>query len=161
MATRATIVRKCSKLSKSHLHDLLMARVSCLVAEHGKGALADELEISTVALDKQLAGSMPGFETIIDLFDIDPTLFDGIMRLKGKKIVDAEINSEIGDAILMIARLLEWLARAQHPNSPGRERIVPQEIAEAESIIRELHTATGNWLDQLNSHRGLKVVGKS
>lgn len=160
MASRATIVRKCSKLSKSHLHDLLMARASCLIAEHGKGSVAEYLEISTTALDKQLTGSMPCFETIMDLFDADPSLFDGILRLKGFKLVQAEARSEIGDAIIMIARLLDWLARAQHKDSPGAERIVAQEIAQAEDIIRELHTATGNWLDQLNSYRGLKVVGK-
>lgn len=160
MASRPTIVRKCSKISKSHLHDLLMARWSSAIADYSKGSLAEYLEISTTAIDKQLAGSMPDFATIMDVFDIDPSLFDGIMRLKGFKIVQAEGAGEIGDAIIMIARLLDWLARAQHKESPGGERIVPMEIAQAEDVIRELHNATGNWLDQLNSHRGLKVVGK-
>lgn len=160
MAARPPVVRKCEKIAKSHLHDLLMVTWSGLIADHGPGNVADALGISSVALGKQVSGSMPDFETIMDVFDHAPSLFDGIMRLKKKKIVDAENTSEIGDAIIMIARLLEWLARAQHPNSPGQERIVPVEIAQAEDVIRELHTATGTWLDQLNSHRGLKVVGK-
>jgi hypothetical protein len=160
VATRATIVRKCEKISKSHLHDLLMVHWSGLIAEHSKSAFAEYLDVSTTAIDKQLAGSMPDFATIMDAFDIDPTMFDGIMRLKGKKVVDAESNTEVADAILLIARLLDWLARAQHPNSPGGPRIVPIEIAQAEDVLRELHTVTGSWLDQLNGYRGLKVVSK-
>jgi hypothetical protein len=159
MASRQPVVRVCAKLTKPELHALLMTGWARAIAKFGKGAFADAIETTGAGIDKQLSGSMPGFETIMDAFDHDPSVLDDLFRLKRKRIVDDESTCETGDALILMSKLLTWLAEAQHPNSPGGKRVVPSEIGGAESLIREVHIATGNWLDQLNSHRGLTVVG--
>jgi hypothetical protein len=159
MASRRPVVRICSKTTKPELHALLMLGWSRCIAKFGKGAFADALDISGPGIDKQLSGSMPDFETIMDAFDHDPSVLDDVFRTKGKLLVDEESSCDTGDAMIIMAKLLTWLAEAQHPDSPGGKRVTPSEVGAAEALIRQVHTATGNWLDQLNSHRGLTVVG--
>lgn len=140
MANRQTVVRKRSKLSKPMVHALLMEGWSRAIAKFGKGAFADALEISSVGLDKQLVGSMPDFATILDALDHDETVLDDLLKAKGLRLVDAEAVCDSDDASVLIARLMVWLAEAQHPDSPGGRRIVHTELVGAEALIRQLRS---------------------
>jgi hypothetical protein len=153
MPHRTTVVGVKHPLTKQNVHALLMQGWARAITKHGKGAFADHCEISTVALDKQLVGSMPGFEVIDKAFDTCPTVLDEYMAKKGKRIVDAEAVCDTDDASVLIARLMLWLQEAQHPDSPGGRRVVHNELLDAEKVIRQLHGATGNWLAAISDLR--------
>lgn len=154
MPHRTSVVRDRSRLDKQQLHGVLMQGWARAIVKNGKGGFADMLGISTVALDKQLTGSMPGFEFIDKALDACPTVLDEYFNAKGKRIVDSEAVCDTDDANVLIAKLMVWLAEAQHPDSPGGRRIVHTELLDAEFIIRQLHRATGNWLESINDLRG-------
>lgn len=148
-----TVVGETTKLSKPRVHSLLMQGWARAIAKNGKGNFADGIEISVPALDKQLTGSMPGFDVIDRAFDLCPTVLDEYLTAKGKRVVDAEAVCDTDDASVLIAKLMLWLQEAQHPESPGGRRIVHTELVNAEKIIRQLHGATGNWLARIGELR--------
>lgn len=153
MMQRTTVVGSKPSLTKPRLHSLLMQGWARAISKMGKGAFTDAVDISTQALDKQLVGSLPSFETIDKAFDICPSILDEYMAEKGKRIVDAESVCDTDDASVLIARLMLWLQEAQHPESPGGRRIVHTELVGAETVIRQLHGATGNWLARIGELR--------
>lgn len=153
-----TVVAKAQRLTKPRLHALLMEGWSRAIVKLGKGKFADAVEISGTALDKQLTGSMPGFDIIDKAFDACPTVLDEYFRAKGKRLVDEEAVCDTDDASVIIARLMLWLQEAEHPNSPGGRRVVHTELAQAETLIRQLHGATGNWLVQIEAMRRPREV---
>lgn len=142
-------------LTKPEVHGLLMQGWARAIAAVGKGRLADKLEITVPALDKQLTGSMPGMEVVDRALDACPTVLDEYFAAKGLRLVDREAVCDSDDASVMIARLMLWLQEAQHPDSPGGRRIVHTELVGAEALIRELHGATGNWLAQITQLRAV------
>lgn len=150
---RTTVVAETKPLTKAQLHAKLMRGWARGIDRHGKGAFADELEVSGTALDKQLAGSLPSFETIDKALDAEPTVLDDYFAAKGKRVVDANAVCDADDAGVLITRILLWLQESQHPDSPGGRSIVHSELLPAEFMIRQLHTATGNWIESINSHR--------
>jgi len=153
MTQRTTVVGETPRLSKQQLHAKLMRGWARGIDRHGKGAFADKLDCSTQALDKQLAGSLPSFETLDRALDAEPTILDDYMLAKGKRIVDADAVCDVDDASLLITRLLLWLQEAQHPDSPGGRAVLHTELLPAEFMIRQLHAATGNWIANINGHR--------
>ena len=157
--TGKTVVSKASRLSKPTVHALLMGGWARGIAENGKGKFADALEISTVALDKQLTGSMPGFDIIDKALDACPTVLDDYLTAKGLRIVDESAVCDTDDASLLIARLLVKLQEAEHPDSPGGRSVVHSELLGMEKLIRDLHGATGNWMHQIDQLRRPRVVG--
>lgn len=157
--SRNTVVSQKQRLTKPQLHALLMEGWSRAIAKLGKGKFADALEISAPALDKQLTGSMPGFECIDKAFDECPTVLDEYFRAKGKRLVDEESVCDTDDASLLIARLLVKLQEAEHPDSPGGRNVVHSELLGMEALIRQLHGATGNWLGQIETLRRPRAVG--
>jgi hypothetical protein len=124
------------------------------IIAHGKGGFADKLDVSSTALGKQLAGSMPDMETIDRAFDAEPSLLDDYMTSKGKRIVDAAAVCDVDDASVLITRILLWLHESQHPDSPGGRAVVHSELIPAELMIRQLHQATGDWLGKIGQHKG-------
>ncbi len=158
MTVRKTIVRKCSTPSKAALHDLLMIGWQRCVSSYGKGTFADALGISTVAVDKQLAGSMPGFEHIVEATSFDPHVLDDVLAAMGKRVIDAEGEIDADDLSVALAMVLLWTKRAEHPDSPGGRRIVHSEIAEAETMLRQIHKITGDLLGNLADARKPRVV---
>ena len=154
----ASVVAKAQRLSKPKVHALLMEGWTRAIATLGKGKFADALEISTVALDKQLTGSMPGFDIIDKAMDACPTVLDEYIRAKGKRIVDENAVCDTDDASLLIARLLVKLQEAEHPDSPGGRSIVHSELLGMENLIRQLNGATSNWLHQIEQMRRPRSV---
>lgn len=148
-----TVVGNRRDLSKPQLHSLLMQGWARAIAKLGKGRFADALGISTAAVDKQLVGSMPGFEFIDAALDACPTVLDEYLREKGKRLVDEDAVCDSDDASLLIARLMVKLAEAEHPDSPGGRAVVHTELLGMELLIRQLHRATGNWLGQIEALR--------
>lgn len=148
MASRATVVRNCSKTPKPTLHAQLMAGWTRCIARFGKGGFADALEISTVGLDKQLTGSMPDFATIMDAFDHDDTVLDDVFAGKGKRIVDRDAVCETDDIKLLVARVNLKLQEYTHPDSPAGEDLCHTEYLDGEALMRELNRQTAEWLDR-------------
>ena len=157
---RNTVVAKAQRLTKPELHAFLMEGWARAITKNGKGKFADALEISTTALDKQLTGSMPGFDIIDKAMDACPTVLDEYVRAKGKRIVDENAVCDTDDASLLIARLLVKLQEAEHPDSPGGRSVVHSELLGMENLIRQLNGATGNWLHQIEQMRRPRVVGE-
>jgi hypothetical protein len=153
-----TVVSPKRSLTKQKAHALLMEGWARAIVKLGKGAFADAIEISDVALNKQLTGSMPGFDCIDRALDACPTVLEEYFRAKGKRLVDEEAVCDTDDASVLIARLMLWLQEAEHPDSPGGRRVVHTELAQAESLIRQLHGATGNWLAQIEQLRRPREV---
>jgi hypothetical protein len=153
MATRATVVRNCSKVAKPQLHALLMEGWARCIARFGKGSFADALEISTVGLDKQLTGSMPDFATIMDAFDHDDTVLDDVLTEKGKRLVSIDAVCDVDDLRLLIARVMVKMQEVTHPDSPGGVAIVHTEYLEGEDLMRQLNGATSEWLAKCSDIR--------
>lgn len=153
-----TVVSSNRSLNKPQCHSLLMQGWSRAIAKLGKGRFADAIGISGPALDKQLVGSMPGFDCIDAALDACPTVLDEYLRAKGKRLVDEEAVCDTDDASLLIARLLVKLHEAEHPDSPGGRLVVHSELLGMELLIRQLHGATGNWLAQIEALRRPREV---
>lgn len=153
-----SVVSANRRLNKPQVHAHLMEGWARAIANLGKGKFADALEISTVALDKQLAGSMPGFEIIDKAMDACPTVLDEYARAKGKRLVDENAVCDTDDASLLIARLLVKLQEAEHPESPGGRSVVHSELLGMEDLIRQLNGATSNWLHQIEQLRRPRSV---
>ena len=146
-----TIVSKPQRLGKQKLHALIMQGWTRAIAKAGgKGSFADALDVSTVAIDKHLTGSMPGLDMIDAALEVEATILDDWLAAKGKRIVDKEAVCDRDDASVLVARLMLWLQEAQHPESAGGRKIVHTELLPAELLIRQLHGATGNWLARIS-----------
>lgn len=148
-----TVVGETAPLTKQQLHAKLMRGWARGIDRHGKGAFADALDVTPPALDKQLSGSFPSFETLDKALDAEPTVLDDYFAAKGRRLVDKNAVCDVDDAAVLITRLLLWLQESQHPDSPGGRAVVHSELLPAEFMIRQLHTATGNWIESINSHR--------
>lgn len=148
MVQRTTVVPKTEQLTKACLHAKIMRGWARAIDKHGKGRFADLLDISTVALDKQLSGSMPSFEVIDRALTVEETILDDWFRAKKKRLVDENAVCDVDDFSLLITRVLLMIQEAEHPEGPGGRTIVPQEYLAGEVLIRELHGATGKWLER-------------
>ncbi|WCP14515.1 hypothetical protein sphantq_02961 [Sphingobium sp. AntQ-1] len=153
-----TVVGEKRPLSKPRLHALLMEGWSRAIVKLGKGAFADKIGVSVPALDKQLTGSMPGFDVIDAALDVCPTVLDEYLREKGLRLVDQEAVCDTDDASLLIARLLVKLQEAEHPDSPGGRSVTHSELLGMEALIRQLHGASGNWIGQIEALRRPRSV---
>lgn len=158
MPLRQTVVRNRSKIEKPRLHALLMEGWARCIARFGKGAWSDALGISSVGLDKQLTGTMPGFETIMDAFDHDDSVLDDVFREKGFRLVSTDAVCDVDDLGLLLSRVLVMLNEAEHPDGPGGRSIVPQEYITGEPLMRDLHAASGRWLEKCSSIRRPRSV---
>jgi len=158
MTQRTKVVGSAQRLTKPQLHAKIMRGWARAIDRLGKGSFADALESSTQALDKQLAGSMPTFEMIDRALDAEPTVLDDYFDAKGKRLVDKEAVCDTDDASVLIAKLLLKLHEAQHPDSPGGRSIVHSELLDMEDLIRQLHGATGNWIEQITQLRRPRSV---
>ncbi len=153
-----TVVSQTRRLTKPQCHAHLMEGWSRAIVKLGKGKFADAIEISGPALDKQLTGSMPGFDCIDRAFDVCPTVLDEYLGAKGKRVVDQEAVCDTDDASLLIARLLVKLQESEHPDSPGGRNIVHSELLGMENLVRDLHRQTGNWLAKIDEIRRPRSV---
>lgn len=151
--SQQTVVAATQPMTKQQLHAKLMSGWARGIDRHGKGTFADKLDCSTEGLNKQLSGSFPSFETLDKAFDAEPTVLDDWLTAKGKRVVDANAVCDVDDASLLISRLLVKLHEAEHPESPGGRAVVHTELLGMESLIRELHGATGNWIAEIDQIR--------
>lgn len=158
MASRQTIVRNCSKMSKARLHDLLMIGWQRTIARHGKGAVAEELEISTVAVDKQLSGSMPDFSLIVNAYGFDSEVLDDVADALGVRIVPKEAVCDTDDLNLLLSRALVKFTEAIHPHGPGGRPIIHTEYLDGEELMRSVHVETGKWLARCADIRRPRAV---
>lgn len=153
MASFPTVVRNRSNLSKPEIHSLLMAGWARAIRNHGKGAFADRLEISTTGLDKQLTGSMPAFDVIDKALDAEETILDDYLTRKGKRLVDKDAVCDTDNLGMLLAQLHVWLEKARHPDSPGGAKIVHTEMLEGEMLLRSTYTEIGRFLEECASLR--------
>lgn len=159
MSERQPVVRNCETPRKQQLHANLMLGWNRAIARHGKGAFADALDSSTVAVNKQLAGSMPEFHTIMDVMTFAPDVLQDVMKEHfGKRIVDAEAVCDVDDLNLLIGRVLVMINEATHPDGPGGRSIVHSEYLKGEDLMRQLHAASGEWLEQCAAIRRPREV---
>lgn len=148
-----TVVLHRSRLSRQELHALVMCGWTRCIAKLGRGRFADVIEVTGSGLDRHLKGSLPGLECIDRALDEDDTVLNEWLDAKGKRLVSKEAVCDTDDASLLIARLLVKLQEAQHPDSPGGRNVIHTELLGMEDLIRELHGATGNWLEQISQLR--------
>lgn len=146
--TDDTVVRETTLLSKPQVHAKLMRGWARGIDRHGKGTWADKIGVSAPALDKQLSGSMPGFDVIDAALDAEPTVLDDYIAAKGKRLVDKDAVCDVDDMGLLLARVLVMLNEAEHPDGPGGRAIVPQEYLNGEKLMRDLHGASSRWLEK-------------
>lgn len=158
MRQRQTIVRNCSMIGKAGLHDLLMIGWQRAIAKFGKGPFAEALEISTVAVDKQLSGSMPDFSLIVNAYGFDSEVLDDVLDEMGLRIVPKEAACDTDDLNLLLARALVKLNEATHPDGPGGRTIVHTEYLDGELVMRSLHKAAGAWIERCAVIRGDRAV---
>lgn len=158
MPQRNTVVGEIEPLSKQQLHAKVMLGWSRAIANLGKGAFADKLDITVPGLDKQLAGSMPGFDLIDKALDLEPSLLEDWLSHKKKRLVDIDAICSTDDIGLVMARLLAWFHEASHPNSPGGVAIVHSEKLAAEPLMRQLHCEIGKFLEEIAGMRRPRAV---
>ena len=155
---RTTIVRKGGRIGKARLHDLLMVGWQRCVAKFGREAFADELEISTEALRKQLSGSMPDFSTIVAAYCIDDDVLSEVLDALGVRIVPKEAACDVDDLNVLMARALVKINEATHPDGPGGRTITHSEYLDGELVMRQIHKASGAWVEQCAVIRGHRSV---
>lgn len=155
MQRSETVVGRDAPLTKLALHALVMTGWARAIKRLGKGRFADALDISGPGLDKQLSGSMPTLEMIDRALCVEPSVLDDWLSERGKRLVDEDAVCDADDASVLIARLQLWFSEATHPASPGGRAIVHTELLDAELMIRQLHKATGDWLETIRQHRGV------
>ena len=74
--------------SKQRVSGALAAGWARVSAEHGKGAFADKLEVSSRTIDNALTGTtVPELHTAFNSLVIDPTALDEVAALYGFKVV--------------------------------------------------------------------------
>ncbi len=143
-----TVVAKPQPLTKGQLHAKLMRGFTRAIDIHGRGTFLDKIDLTRQALDKQMAGSMPGIEVLDRAMDLEPTVLDDWMRGKGKRIVDENAVCDSDDLGLLLARVQLMLQEAEHPDGPGGRTVVPQEYLAGERVVQQLHALTGRWLQR-------------
>lgn len=147
MPQRTTIVRNTAKIGKSRLHDVLMIGWARMIARHGKSEFADELGVTTAAIDKQLQGTMPGFDLIVDACGMgEGDVLSEVCDALGVRIVPKEAACDTDDFNLLLARALVTINEAMHPDSPGGRTVTHTEYLDGEEVMRALHKASGDWL---------------
>ncbi|MBI0474241.1 hypothetical protein D9601_02530 [Sphingomonas sp. MA1305] len=128
------------------------------IDKRGKGRFADDIGCSGTGLDKQLSGSLPSLESIDKALCVEPTVLDDWLAFRGMRVVAEDAICDVDDMQLLISRVLVMIAEAEHPDGPGGRTIVPQEYIAGEALIRQLHSATGRWLERCASIRRPREV---
>lgn len=145
--TDATVVSNTDPLPKQRLHAKLMRGWSRIIDKMGKGAFADALGATTAGIDKQLSGSMPGLEMIDAALCIDPTVLDDWLKHRGVRLVAEGAVCDVDDLGLLMARVLVMIQEAEHPDGPGGRTITHTEYLNGEKLMRQIHSASGRWID--------------
>lgn len=74
-------------LTKQHVSALLASSLSRLHLKHGKGALADHLEVTPKTLDNAMTGkTVPEGLVLINLLAADPTALDEVLAAIGLRV---------------------------------------------------------------------------
>ena len=158
MTQCTTVVVKNDPLPKHRLHAKIMRGWTRAIDKRGKGGFADDIDCSGPGLDKQLNGSMPTLETIDRALCVEPSVLDDWLAFRGLRVVSEESVCDTDDMSLLIARVLVMLQEAEHPDGPGGRTIVPQEYLAGEKLMRELHVASGRWMEKCRQLRQLREV---
>lgn len=156
--TDTTVVANRDPLPKPRLHAKLMRGWARIIDKMGKGAFADALGATTAGIDKQLAGSMPGLEMIDLALCLDDTVLDDWLKFRGKRLVDDNAVCDVDDMGLLMARVLVMIQEAEHPDSPGGRSITHTEYLNGEKLMRDIHAASGRWIDQCTAIRRPREV---
>jgi hypothetical protein len=81
-----------------------------------------------------------------DLLTVEPTALDDVIALYGGRIVLAEPQQAFGDLATLLARFQLFIIE-----NPGRDH---QICVKGEAMARELHAATGAWIERCRTIRG-------
>jgi len=154
----ATVVPERAPLPKQRLHAKLMRGWVRIIDAIGKGAFADKLGCTTAGIDKQVSGSMPGLDIIDAAFCIDDTVLDDWLAYHGKRLVDEQAVCDVDDMGLLLSRVLVMLNEAEHPDGPGGRAIIHTEYLGGERLMRDIHAASGRWIDNCTAIRRPREV---
>lgn len=159
MTQRSNVVPSVSDVTEDQFHGAMIAGLGrAEVSVGSRKALAYTMDVSPKQLGNIFAGAAPHPKRLWDALAVEPTALDDIARLYGKRMVDQEAVCDTDDASLLIARLLVKLQEAEHPDSPGGRNVTHSELLGMEGLIRQLHGATGNWLNQIEGIRRPRSV---
>lgn len=113
-------------------------------------ALAFVMDISTKQLGNIMAGASTDPKRLWDahIAAPDADVMNDIAELYGKRLVDKNATCDTDNLNVLLARVLLMVNEATHPDSPGGRAIVHTEYLDGETLMRQVHTMSANWLEQ-------------
>jgi hypothetical protein len=108
--------------------------------------VAAAVDLSKKALGNILTGGETNAKMPFDLLTVEPTALDDVVALYGGRIVLAEPATAFGDLGTALARFQLFIIE-----NPGRDH---QTCVKGEAMARELHAATGAWIERCRTIRG-------
>lgn len=135
--------------SKSDISGAVAAAWGRLVNKHGRGALADKLDVTTKTINRALTGeNVPSLDTAFNALAIDPTALQEVAALYGYQL--CPITCCPGEEETTRARLAhvlsEWLAVGALTDHRAKCRLADE--------IRELLPALLGMVAQADGLRG-------
>lgn len=133
-----------------------LARAEKLVT---RKALAEAMDLSTKQVGNILEkGASTDPKRLWDARVVCETALDDIADLYGVRIVPKDAVCDVDDLALLLSRVLVMINEAEHPAGPGGRAVVPQEYLTGEPLMRELHAASGRWLEKCAAIRRPRSV---
>nr|WP_157034308.1 hypothetical protein [Sphingomonas sp. Y57] len=166
MPRPGNVVPEMSTVTEDEFHGALAAGLGRAERKVGAKALAYIMDCTTKQLRNIFGGSVPHPKRLFDAHLAVPEagMFDDIGELYGCKVVAKDAADNLSDLTLTLARALVMIREVQHPSSPGGEQVVHSEYLAGEELMREIHNASGAWLDRCSVIRDtrpgrVRVVG--
>jgi len=97
-------------------------------SKHGRGRLADAMDLSAAGLDRVFTGSLPNAKRLWDARSLDPSVLDGIAALYDCRIVPAG-TACAGDELAApaVVRLLHKLVDAELDGAKDHRELLDME----------------------------------
>jgi hypothetical protein len=153
--TGSTVVPETSRVDEADFRNAMIAGLARAQKRVGAKALAFVMDLSPKALGNLFGGTAKSTDPkrMWEALSACPTALDDVAELYGRRLVSKEAV-EAGDfGTLPIACLLERVARAESPDSPGGVAKTHQELFDMEEHIRAVHQLTGEWIARINALR--------
>ncbi len=133
---RPNVFRQIAPPGEAACHDALIAGLSRVAAQIGRGTLADLSNRTTRSLDMLFEGSVgiPGGKGLLDLLLADPTALDEVLALYGVRI--SPRTALVGADMAVIAELARVLARFTEALADGSR--IHTETLDVAKLLRPL-----------------------
>lgn len=158
--TGGSVVPETTGVAEGDFRNAMIAGLARAQKRVGAKALAFVMDLSPKALGNLFGGTAKSTDPkrLWDARAACPTALDDIADLYGCAIVAKDAASAADFGTLPIATLLQKVASAESPESPGGTVKVPQEFLAMEADIRAVHHLTGQWIERINTLRAPRVV---